>query len=443
MVQTGTLTLAEPNAPHQDALTSTAKVRRDQKLARFRVGMIAACPFPANHGTPGSIREMAEALVEEGHEVHILTYHFGEDIEVRGPRIHRIPRLTNETRIVVGPTVRRPFYDAQLVFTTLRVIRDKKLELLHAHGYEAALAAWLCRLVTGIPVVYSGHNTMEDELPTYGAIRPAFLAKGLAKLLDLSVPRLADRCLPHSVNIQRFFHDLGLSDRTDPVVNFGIKVPEAPCVDSQQMRVKYKLGNGPIILYSGVIDQFQRLDLLIDAMARIIERLPTARLLMVRTIPNDRQLQLLRHRVSRLGLEQQVVFTRRHRLPAVRQLLAACDVAVVPRPQTPGFPIKLLNYMAARKPAVLFSSSASGLTHRENAFLIDEDTSEALADGIQTLIKDERLRQRIADGGYAFVRMHHNRRSTARQVARCYGRTLDAAHRHVVRSSSMHPQCRP
>src|SRR5207247_4972224 len=93
-----------------------------------------------------------------------VTYHFGEDIPVRGPRLHRVKPWTKETAVVVGPTIRRPLYDLQMVFRTLQVIKAHEPHLLHAHGYEAALVAWLCWLVTRIPVVYSGHNTMADEL---------------------------------------------------------------------------------------------------------------------------------------------------------------------------------------------------------------------------------------------------------------------------------------
>ena len=49
---------------------------------KHKVVMVAACPFPANHGSPASIREMSEALVELGHEVHILTYPIKENIPV-------------------------------------------------------------------------------------------------------------------------------------------------------------------------------------------------------------------------------------------------------------------------------------------------------------------------------------------------------------------------
>ena len=52
--------------------------------------MVAACPFPANHGSAASIREMSEALVRLGHEVHVVTYPIKEDILVVGVDIHRV-----------------------------------------------------------------------------------------------------------------------------------------------------------------------------------------------------------------------------------------------------------------------------------------------------------------------------------------------------------------
>ena len=113
-------------------------IKRDRALLpeeRLKVCVLAACPFPANHGTPGSIREMSEAVADLGHEVHIVTYHIGEPIPLRGPILHRIPRLTGESAVVVGPTIRRPLYDLQMVLTTLAVIRDHRPQLIHAHGY--------------------------------------------------------------------------------------------------------------------------------------------------------------------------------------------------------------------------------------------------------------------------------------------------------------------
>ncbi|MBY0525814.1 MAG: glycosyltransferase family 4 protein [Gemmataceae bacterium] len=393
----------------------------------LKICMLAACPFPANHGTPGSIREMAEAIVERGHEVHIVTYHIGQAIPVHGPQLHRITPLTRETGVVVGPTIRRPLYDLQLVFKTLEVIRDHRPDVIHAHGYEAALAAWLCRTVTGLPTVYSGHNTMGDELASYRVIRPRWLAQGLARLLDAFVPRLADRCLPHSSNIARFLHQQGLGGRTDPVVNFGIDVDWMTRGDGAGLRERHGLGGGPVIVYSGVLDQFQRIDLLLAATAHVCRQEPSARLLIVTTIQHPGHLADIRRNAGELGIADRVICTEPQPLTAVRDLLQTCDVAVVPRPQAPGFPIKLLNYMAASRPCVLFASSASqGLVDGENVRLIANDTSDGLAEGILEVLRDGALRERLARNGHRFVRAHHDRRGIAAQVCATYFRVLAA-----------------
>jgi len=388
--------------------------------------MLAACPFPANHGTPGSIREMAEAVCSVGHEVHIVTYHFGEDIVVRGPRLHRITPLTNEESVVVGPTSRRPLYDLQMVFKTLQVIRDHRPHLLHAHGYEAALAAWLCRLATGLPMVYSGHNTMADELPTYRFIRPQFLAQALARALDVLVPRLGDLCLPHSANIQQFFHHMGLRGRTEKIVNFGIDVDWIARGDCANLRQRHGLGGEPVVLYTGVLDEFQRIDLLLGAMTHVLKAEPTARLLVVVSIPQEKHLSRIRREAGNLGILDHIIFTDPQRLESVRNYLQVADVAVVPRPQAPGFPIKLLNYMAASRPCALFTSSAStGLVHRQNCLLASPDSAEALAGAILELIGDPALAQRLGCNAYTFVGEQHDRLAIARKVCATYYRVLE------------------
>jgi 1,2-diacylglycerol 3-alpha-glucosyltransferase len=386
--------------------------------------MLAACPFPANHGTPGSIREMAEAISREGHDVHIVTYHYGEPIPVHGPLVHRVPALTSESSVVVGPTVRRPIYDLQMVFTAKRIIDKYGVDIIHAHGYEAALVAGICRFVTRVPVIYSGHNTMSDELPSYDFIRPKCLASGVAKLLDAFVPRIADRCIPHSQNINGFFEKRGLHDRIEPIVNFGIDLEQIVPGGRAEIRSRYGLGGDPVVLYTGVMDRFQRLDLLLEAMAEVCRHEPTARLLLVVTIPNAKQLAVLREKAEELDILKRVVFTEPQPLDAVAGFLDACDIGVVSRPETPGLPIKLLNYMAAGKPTVMYASSASGLINRQHALLVSSDTSGALAAGILDLIRNPELRAHIGQQGQGYVRSNHDRRKIARQVIGSYFRTL-------------------
>lgn len=391
---------------------------------KLKVCVLAACPFPANHGTPGSIRELAEATAERGHEVHVVSYHMGDNLPLHGVQHHRIADWTGERRVVVGPTRRRPLYDFQMIFTAMHVMRKYKLDLMHAHGYEAAMVAGCVRPFVRRPVLYSAHNSMGDELASYDFFRSRKLADMLAWVLDNTVPRIGNRCLPHSTNLQEFLLAKGLASRSEPVLNFGIDVESLPVVDRARLRTQLGLGDDPIILYSGVIDKFQRLDLLLEAMVHVLRVEPRAKLLIFSTIQHPKHERALLDEAARLGVDRSVILRVPSDMEKGRKLISLCDIAVVPRPSAPGFPIKLLNYMAASRPCVMFASSASRVNHGEHVWLAAKDTSESLGGAIVQLLKNRELRHRIADGGHRFVCEHHDRRVVSGHLVEAYTKML-------------------
>lgn len=392
----------------------------DAAEPRLKICVLAACPFPANHGTPGSIRELVEATAERGHEVHVVSYHLGEPLPLRNVHLHRIADWTGEKSITVGPTRYRPLYDFQMIFTALKVMRRHRVDLIHAHGYESALVAACCRPFVRLPVLYSAHNAMGDELASYDFFRSKRMASALAWVLDRTVPRIGDRCVPHSVNLQEFLHARGLSERMEPVLNFGIDFDKRPVGDRQRLRRECNLTDEPVILYSGVIDQFQRLDLLLESMVHVLSRFPRAKLLLLTNVANGRGDAALREQAKTLGIDGSLVMMAPQSLDHGLKLISICDVAVVPRPKAPGFPIKLLNYMAAKRACVMFASSCSRLSHGEHVWLAADDTPESLGGAMVRVLKDETLRNRIAEGGHQFVLARHDRRVAAAQLCDSY-----------------------
>jgi 1,2-diacylglycerol 3-alpha-glucosyltransferase len=396
---------------------------------KLKICVLAACPFPANHGTPGSIRELTEAVAERGHEVHVVCYHMGEALPLHNVHVHRIPDWTGERAVAVGPTRRRPLYDLQMVFKTMKIMRRFRLDLMHAHGYEAALVAACCRPFVRRPFLYSAHNSMGDELASYSAFKSKRLAHSLAWALDRTVPRLGDRCVPHSENLSRFLATRGLESRSEPVLNFGIDFKRRVRGDRRALRAELSLGTDPVILYSGVIDRFQRIDLLLDAMPRVLKTSPNAKLVMLVNVLNEEHESTIRANAVRLGIAERVVLLHPDTLDMGLRLLALADVAVVPRPVAPGFPIKLLNYMAAELPCVMFASSASGIVDRRHALLAPDDTSESLAEAIIEALANSSLRQNIARGGYELVHERHDRRHVAAELCQVYRRLVQPTRR--------------
>lgn len=96
---------------------------------------------------------------------------------------------------------------------------------------------------------------------------------------------------------------------------------------------------------------------------------------------------------------------------AVADYLFAADVLVLPNTATEPIsayytsPLKLFEYMAARRPIVASAvpSLREVLRHEHNAVLVHPDDPQALAQGIRRTLSDARLSARIASQAYADV----------------------------------------
>src|SRR5437660_11130167 len=116
-------------------VTQPAPHRTDGRK-RYSVAMVAACPFPANHGSAASIRDMSDTLAQMGHAVHIVTYPTGqEDIVVRHAKIHRTAPFRPETNTKVGPSAEKLLRDFALLRLLYRVVRREHIDIIHAHNY--------------------------------------------------------------------------------------------------------------------------------------------------------------------------------------------------------------------------------------------------------------------------------------------------------------------
>ncbi|MBI3810677.1 MAG: glycosyltransferase family 4 protein [Nitrospirae bacterium] len=366
-------------------------------MSRYRIAMVAACPFPANHGSPASIREMSEALAQLGHQVHVVTYPDGQDIPVKGVVIHRAARILSSKEVSVGPSWKRPILDLMLSVKLCRVIRRERIEIIHAHNYEGALVGFLAKLITRKPFLYNAVNTMIDELPGYRFIRPKALAVLVARLLDRWVPRGADHITVVSKELGDFLKSKGISEHRITIVPAGVNLEMFEHPDPEPVRRRFGIGSHPVVMYTGTMDPFQRIDYLLRAMQKVVSALPETRLMIVSNIVVKEFLDRHRMLARDLGIEDRVIFTGPIPLPELPSYLAAADVVVMPRPACPGHPVKLLNYMAAGKAIVAFEGSAKGLRNLYNGIVVPDHDWGQFGAGILTLMKETELALRLGE----------------------------------------------
>ncbi|HEU5074495.1 MAG TPA: glycosyltransferase family 4 protein [Polyangiaceae bacterium] len=360
-----------------------------------RIAMVAACPFPANHGTPGAIRELSLALDRLGHEVHLVTYPIGEDLTVEGLNMHRVSSggISKTQKITIGPSYGRLVYDALLVPKLIEVIKRHRIDVIHAHNYEAAIAGAMAKWATGVPLVYNGINSMADELPSYDFFQSASLARWLGKVLDRFVPSAGDAMIVLSDELRTYLESLGLPKEKLVVIPPGVTAQDFEGGDASLVRKRHGLAEDvPIVMYTGALEAFQGVDCLVRAMVRVIEHHANAALMIVNNIPNEPMRKRLVRIARQLGIEKNMIIVESVPLSELPHYLAASDVAVVPRLACPGFPIKLLNYMAAGRAIVSFEGSAKCLCHGYNGYVCKNGDEVDMAEGIRLLLDDPKLR---------------------------------------------------
>jgi glycosyltransferase involved in cell wall biosynthesis len=263
---------------------------------------------------------------------------------------------------------------------------------------------------------------MAEELPTY-AVRPR-IRRALGRVggwLDSAVPRRADFCIAVT-------EELGAHLRRG-----GVREPALACIapvgapgELDGPWTEAGADVPPLVCYAGNLDGYQNLDVLLASFAAVRAAVPLARLVLVTHA--DARAQAKRLAARGLGAGVEIVAASSY--DDVRARLAEAAVAVSPRRERSGFPMKLLNYMAAGKAIVAAAGSAKGLLDGVTGRVVPDDDVEAFAGAIVELLRNVQLRERL---GAAARRAVEDDAAWERVLDR-----IEAIYRHVV--ASAHPR---
>jgi len=340
---------------------------------------------------------MARALGRRGHEVTVVCYGHGEGEADPEYRVVRTPRIPGYHNLRAGPDWIKPGLDLALAAKIASIPAD----IVHAHNYEAPIAAYMAKRFTGTPIVYSAHNTMREELPTYfgGRIKKG-LARRAGSLLDRAVPRIAAHAVALADETKETLHALGCQH----VSTVGPGVDFAELEDVRPVQ----LPEGPWVVYAGNPDAYQDLPVLIEAM----RQLDGVGLLMVSASPLDEW--------SAMGLPK-FKAVQTSDFSEVKRLIAAADVAAIPRAVCSGFPIKLLNSLGLGVPTVVAEGSARGLP---GEVVFPNGDAAAMARAIHGLISDPEGRLELGSRARLHVKRACTWDARAAELEAIYARVV-------------------
>jgi glycosyltransferase involved in cell wall biosynthesis len=362
--------------------------------------VVAACPFPMARGTPIRILRMAEALAARGHDVQVATYHLGSGPVAADVRVHRIGVIRSYQRLSPGPTYWKLLrVDPPLARLLRRLLHDSPFDVIHAHHYEGLLVAAAARRGLPVPLVYDAHTLLMSELPYYQLGLPESVKRALGRWMDGWMPDLAEHtvCVTDTIR-DKLVQKAGMDPQRLSVITNGVEVEHFGAAAS----LAAARHDGRLLIFTGNLAEYQGIDLLLRALHEVVPRYDGLRL----RIATDSSFEPYEALARELEIRDRIEIVAAPPFPELPRLLAGADIAVNPRVDCDGVPVKLLNYMAASLPVVSFDSSAPGVVHGSTGWLAESGNIKAFADGIAALLDDRARAVGIGRAAREYVVKH-------------------------------------
>lgn len=367
----------------------------------MRVLVLAPHPFYQDRGTPIDVLLVLRVLAERPDtQVDLVTYHEGDDVELPNLRIFRIPELPGLADIRPGFSLKKVICDVFLFFEAWKLLRRKRYDIIHA-GEEAVFWAMIFKRLYGIPFAYDLDSSIAQQLveqkPYLNAFSDVFdwMERQAIRESLINFPvcnALADLCRKNGSNKTVTLHDISQLENPEDA-------------NPTRLHREAELQKETVFLYSGNLEEYQGIDLLLESFCIALEHASDLALVIVGGEKED--IAHYREKASRLGIEEHTFFLGPRPFEHLGDYLAGADVLVCPRIRGINTPMKIFPYLHSGKPVLATDLRTHNQILTSDEAYLAPANPEGFAEGMITLANDPSLRRRLGRNGRAFVEKNH------------------------------------
>jgi glycosyltransferase involved in cell wall biosynthesis len=349
----------------------------DARELPSRIGINAIFLQPGMGGLDTYVRELMPELLCAAPQVRFTIF--------CSPAAERYLRSNSWTEAITFST--HPAFGTRGLkaiteLTVLGAYASRMVELLHSVAMTAPLRTRAVNVVTIADVIW-----MLDRHPD--------MTTRLWQLIIPSVARRADRLIAISqTGADQIGEHLGISpDRIDVTMLGHVLGDQAAPLPEQELRRRFGLGQGSIVLTVGTRKRHKNLLRLLAAMPAVLAALADTTLVLAGN-PTGHEREL-RGAAERLELDGRVVFLPFVSSGELEGLYAAADCFVLPS-VTEGFGLPLLEAMGRGLPVACSNVSALPEVAGDAARYFDPTNVDEISAAVIDLLSDPALRDRLS-----------------------------------------------
>ena len=354
----------------------------------------------------------ARTLAAAGYDVTLIAVH-DKDETKDGVHIRALPRV---------PRTRRPL----LWRTAGRMAVETGADIFHIHDPELLMVTPWLRRTTGRPTIYDIHEANADFIAVKDYM-PALVRRPLAEVFRRLEPRLA-----RGESGLIFADDAiaaGFAGFAVPKVTL-FNFPGDELITTGATAMSETEWREPVVIYLGGLERNRGASVMIAAFAKVVARMPEARLLIVgHFMPADLEDEV-RADVASRGIERAVTITGRVPFEQIGEYLGRASAGwvtwqAVPKNQK-NIPTKLFEYMAFGLPVVSSDLPSTRLFVEPglNGLLVDAGDPSAHAAALLRLLNDPTEAGLMGRAGRQLVETRYNWNMMAPKLLALYDELL-------------------
>lgn len=374
-------------------------------------------PPRALGGAGISTFKMASAVKDAGHEVFVITtcrsVADAQEFGYEGLTVIRIQSDYNPRwRAYVS------LYNPKAVRKVERILKDLKPDIVHANNIHTHLSYHSLKIAKKYAkvVVWTARDVMSF---TYGKLKtPQYLKRLDYKTTWIDHIKIARKRWNPFRNIiirkylagvdKRFAVSYALKDALDAngiknveVLHTGADVSSwnVSAEDVQKYKQKFGVENKKVILFGGRLSAAKGGDKAIEALVKIIDRVPNAVLLVAGRV--DEYTERMQKEAEKLGLGGRLIFTGWISEHEMKFAYACADVVLVPSVIFDSLPRLVVEAMAAGRPVVgtCYGGTSEIVVEGETGYVINPHHIDEMAEKVIDLLLDEEKSKRFGEAG--------------------------------------------
>jgi glycosyltransferase involved in cell wall biosynthesis len=382
--------------------------------------MIAPQPFYSERGTPMNVRMLCQVLGEAGHKIDVLVFPSGEDIKLRNLRIIRLPNILGGKFIPIGPSLIKLFYDTVMLPAVFWLLVTNRYDVIHGIEEGGFLGVILGKLL-GIDSIFDMDSSIPEQLKSSGFFKNPILISWLGALEKWSLNKsscVITMCKALSDKAKQISPKANLFQIEDiPVSNFSIF--DHKNVD--ELKKRYGLNNMTIILYTGNLEAYQGIDLLLDSWKVFCSQsnnMENCKLVVVGG--NNKQITDYRNKTSIMGIQNSICWVGPRPLEEMGDWMEMSSALISPRTKGENTPLKIYSYMSSHRPIIATRlDTHTQVLDDSIAFLADPDPIQ-FSQAISDVLNETELAKKKAAKAKEVVEANYNYETFRRKLLKAY-----------------------